>query len=257
MILALQSNNANYPVAAYFGDIGHPRAKNQEAEVNYALGLIKTWLAYYLKGTGSPPTGVIASPTSAPFDSNAVVRVASLHALASDTVTTEFAALPAVLVNPATDPAGGFFWDPLIMTGAEELKPLTVPPPESYVVPGSLAFYDMLVPAGGFMIAGQPTVTLHAVTAAYRVQLNVRLYDVFGAEKRLITRGTYTLQSAGNGLAIGPLDVTIRTYGNLWRAEGGHTLHLELTNVDSPYITPSRVPSATTVTDVRLDIPIR
>jgi hypothetical protein len=146
------------------------------------------------------------------------------------------------------------------MTGAEQLKPLAVPPPESYVVPGSLAFYDVPVSKlrdGGFTIAGQPTVTLHAVTAAYRVQLNVRLYDVFGAEKRLITRGTCTLQSAGNGLAIGAVDPTIITYGNLWRAEAGHVLHLELTNVDSPYITPSRVPSATTVTSVRLEVPVR
>jgi hypothetical protein len=89
------------------------------------------------------------------------------------------------------------------------------------------------------------------------VQLNVRLYDVVGTDKRLITRGTYTLQSAGNGLAIGEVDVTIPTYGNLWRAEPGHVLHLELTNVDSPYLTPSRVPSATTVTSVTLRIPVR
>lgn len=58
-------------------------------------------------------------------------------------------------------------------------------------------------------------------------------------------------------MPIGEVDVVIPTYGNLWRAEAGHTLRLEITNVDSPYITPSRVPSATAVTDVRLDVPVR
>jgi hypothetical protein len=186
--------------------------------------------------------------------------VASLHALATDTLAKDFTAPPAVLVNPLTDPAGGFFWDPLVMTGAEDLKPLIIPPPESNVVPSSLATYDVGVSelrAGGFTIAGQPGVTLHAATAAYRVQLNVRLYDVVGTDKRLITRGTYTLQSAGNGPTIGEVDLTIPTYGNLWRAEPGHTLRLELTNVDSPYITPSRIPSTTVVTSVRLEIPVR
>jgi hypothetical protein len=53
------------------------------------------------------------------------------------------------------------------------------------------------------------------------------------------------------------VDVAIPTYGNLWRAEAGHTLRLELTNVDSPYLTPSRVPSSTVVRSVSLQVPVR
>jgi hypothetical protein len=265
MILALQAVDPAYPVAAYFGDIGHPRATNKPGEVDYVLGLIKTWLAYYLKGAGTAPPNVVYAaltrPRDEPFDASNVITVATLGALATSSVGKTFDALPAVLVNPATDPAGGFFWDPLVMTGAEQLKPLPVPP-ESPLVPGSLATYDVPVSelsgGGALTIAGQPTVTLHASTLAYRVQLDVRLFDVDGTgTKRLVTRGTYTLQSAGEGLTIGDVDVTIPTYGNLWRADAGHTLHLELTNVDSPYLTPSRVPSATTVTSVRLELPVR
>jgi hypothetical protein len=90
------------------------------------------------------------------------------------------------------------------------------------------------------------------------VQLDVRLFDVDGSgTKQLVTRGTYTLVGATTGAPIGDVDVVVPTYGNYWRAESGHTLHLELTNVDSPYIAPSRVPSATTVSGVRLDIPTR
>ena len=73
---------------------------------------------------------------------------------------------------------------------------------------------------------------------------------------------TFTIDSQGIDQDVQPadeaeVDVTIPTYGNLWRAEAGHALRLELTNVDSPYITPSRVPSVTTVTGVRLVVPVR
>jgi hypothetical protein len=268
MLLALQTVDPAYPVAAYFGDIGHPRASNKTGEVDYVLGLIKTWLAWYLKGEGTaPPTVVYAAltrPRDEPFDASNVITVPTLDALSTATVAKQFPddpLRPTVLVNPLTDPAGGFFWDPFVMEGARELRPLPVPP-ESPLVPGSLATYDVPVAelsgGGALTIAGQPTVKLHATTAAYRVQLDVRLFDVDGAgRKQLVTRGTYTLQASGVGVALGDVDVAIPTYGNLWRAEAGHLLRLELTNVDAPYIAPSRLPSTTAVTAVRLEVPVR
>jgi pimeloyl-ACP methyl ester carboxylesterase len=264
MLLALQTLDPAYPVAAYFGDIGHPRASNKPGEVEYVLGLIRPWLAYYLRGEGTAPPNVVYAaltrPRDEPFNPADVITVPTLGALSSGSVSARLDGT-ALLVNPATDPAGGFFWDPLVMEGARELRPLPVPP-ESPLVPGSLATYDVPVAqlsgGGALVIAGQPTVGLHASTAAYRVQLDVRLFDVDAAGvKQLVTRGTYTLQSGTVGVPLGEVDVVIPTYGNLWRAEAGHTLRLELTNVDSPYITPSRVPSATTVTGVRLEIPVR
>jgi predicted acyl esterase len=260
MMLALRTIDPAYPVAAYFGDIGHPRAANKTAEVDYALGLIRAWLAYYVKGVGAAPPNVLyaalTSPRDEAFDAGNIVVVPSLAALATRSVSAQFDQ-PASLVNPLTDPAGGFFWDPLILEGARELEPLPLPP-ESPVVPGSLATYDVPVSqlsgGGALTIAGVPIVSFHATSAAVRVQLNVRLFDVAAdGTKQLITRGTITLQ----GAPVGDVDVVIPTYGNFWRAEAGHTLRLELTNVDSPYITPSRLPSATTVSAVRLDIPVR
>ena len=111
---------------------------------------------------------------------------------------------------------------------------------------------------GALLIAGQLAVALHAASAAWRVQLNLRLFEVDAAGgKRLVTRGTYTLESGTVGVPLGDVDVVIPTYGNLWRAEAGHTLRLELTNVDSPYITPSRIPSVTVLSHVRLKVPVR
>jgi predicted acyl esterase len=108
----------------------------------------------------------------------------------------------------------------------------------------------------GVLVAGAPLVRLHASTAAPRVQIDVRMYDLApDGTKQLITRGTYT---ADNGaLPVGEVDLTIPTYGNLWHVPVDHTIRFELTNLDSPYIAPSRVPSATTISNVSVQIPIR
>lgn len=265
MLLALQTVDPAYPVAAYFGDIGHPRASNKTGEVDYVLGLIKGWLAYHLKGEGAAPPHVVYAaltrPRSEPFNDGNVITAPTLATLATEIDSTSWD-LPAVLVNPLTDPASGFFWDPLILEGAQQLKPLPVPP-QSPLVPGSLATYDVpvhtLSGGGALTIAGQPIVRFHAFTLAYRVQINVRLFDVNAAAgtKQLVTRGTYTLESSTPGMPIGDADVSIETYGNLWHVQEGHVLRLELTNVDSPYITPSRIPSETTLTGVKLVVPAR
>ena len=264
VVRALRTIDPAYPVAAYYGDIGHPRASNKPGEVDYALSLIRAWLAYYMKGQGAVPAHVVHAARTRPrdeaFNPANVVTAPSLAALANGEVAAQFDG-SALLVNPLTDPAAGFFWDPLVMEGARELKPLPVPP-ESPIVSGSLVSYDVPVAqlSGGSAldIAGVPTVSLRASTLAPRVQLNVRLFDVDASgTKQLITRGTITLEGATVGAPIGDVDVVIPTYGNFWRAEGHHTLRLELTNVDSPYITPSRIPSETTVSGVRLRVPVR
>jgi hypothetical protein len=267
MVLALQTD-PTYPVTLYLGDIGHPRASNKKGEVDYVLGLIKSWLAYYLKGAGTAPvTQVYAAftrPRSEPFDPKNVITAPTLAQLASgaDSITWDERAL---LTNPLTDPASGFVWDPLLLEGAQQLQP---PPPgyvfpESPLMPGPLNTYKVSASqlSGGdsLTIAGQPVVRFHAFTTAYRVQINVRLFDVTvpAGAKQLVTRGTYTLESSAPGIPIGNSDVSLATYGNLWTVPKGHELWLELTNVDSPYITPSRVPSVTTLTGVKLVVPVR
>lgn len=264
MLLALKSIDPAYPIASYFGDIGHPRAANKTGEIDYILGLLRAWLAFYLKGEGVQPTfdirAAITRPRDEAFDPANVITAAS-HGELSTGVVTESFPRPAVLVNPLTDPLAGFFWDPLVMEAARELEPSPVPPPASAIVETSLATYSVPVGKLGrgspLFIAGQPTVTLTATTPAPRVQLNVRLFDIGpGGTKSLITRGTYTIDT-WSGLPIGTARVTIPTYGNLWIAPVNHRLRLEISNLDSPYISPSKTPSVTAISDVTLDVPIR
>jgi hypothetical protein len=266
MLLALQSLDPQnpYPITSYFGDIGHPRATNKSAERDYVVGLIRQWFAYYLHASGTEPLHVVRAAITRgrdqPFNPADVITVATYAALATGSVSKQFDG-SATLVNPVGAPSAGFSSDPVTMEAWRELLPLS-PPPEPAIVDSSLGVFTVGVAElnGGLplLIAGQPSVSLHAATLAPRVQLDVRLIDVApDGSRELITRGTFLLEGPTGPTGNESVPVTIPTYGNLWEAPASHALRLEITNLDSPYLAPSRIPSATVITDVRLDLPTR
>jgi X-Pro dipeptidyl-peptidase C-terminal non-catalytic domain len=260
MLLALQSQSAGYPIASYFGDIGHPGARNKAGEVDYVMNLIRAWLAYYLKGVGSPPEHIIyaaiTQPVETPFSSAKVIRVARYAELANDKREFPFPG-ERLLVNPASGLPGGPFRDPVLEAGlvaAGELRPYLGPEP--VIDPTAAAFEVVLTET--LLVAGQPRVKLDAVTTGPRVQFNVRLFDISdGGRVELITRGTYTFDTGGIAPPLDPVELTIPTYGNLWETKPGHRLRLEISNVDAPFFAPSQVPSTTTISNVRLVVPVR
>jgi hypothetical protein len=263
MLLALNEAEPGYPITSYFGDLGHPRASNKPAEVDYVLSLIRPWLAAYLKGGTAPAPKIYAAltkPRSEAFSSSDVLVVDSWDQLSTSTVSKVWNDLPTTLVNPVTFAESGITWDPFVMEGAEQLKPYTEPTVPSVRVNSSYAKYKakakQLSGGGDLTIAGQPSVTLDAFVTGHRVQLNVRLIDEAGPTDYLITRGTFTLESA-TGVDIGQRTIVIPTYGNYWRVAANDNVRLEISNVDSPYLTPSREPSSTVIKSVRLDIPTR
>jgi ABC-2 type transport system ATP-binding protein len=278
MYRALKGLDANYPIAEYFGDIGHPRAANKGGEVDYALERVFEWLDFYLKGSGAPSASchdpapqlrcdvlaAVTRPASVPFDGLDVLRVDAVDDLRTASGKETFSNDAVLTFNPAN--LGGLFFDPFVFSGCDPLQPVcTAPPPD--LVPGDLAVYTVPassiassagLPDGPFLVAGQPRVSIEATTPAYRVQLDVRLYDVSpSGESTLITRGTYALDSGSPLVPLGTQPVEIVTYGNLMQVGEADTLRLEITNVDTPYIAPSKVPSVTHISKVALEVPVR
>lgn len=256
MLLALQTIAPDYPITSYFGDLGHPRARNQPAEVDYVLGLIEPWLAFYLKGEGAAPQPAIyASRTDEAFNSADVLRVTDWSLLSTGSVEQDWTGTVTPLINPATCIASGVQWDPFVGIADGELQPYVTPPPPSDTGACSLSTFTFTT-TSPLTIVGQPTLTLDATVVGHRVQLDVRLIDVGDGAERLITRGTVTLD-AGLGANVGATQTVIPTYGNYWLVPAGHTVRLEISNVDSPYLTPSREPSTTIISAVHLRIPTR
>jgi hypothetical protein len=263
MLLTINRVEPGYPITSYFGDIGHPRASNKSGEVDYVLSLIRPWLAAYLKGGPAPAPRIYAArtrPRDKAFSAGDVIVVDSWHQLWTSTINKEWRGTPSPLVNPVTFAQSGITWDPLVMEASEQLKPYLETPPTPAFVSTSFASHSVraseLSGGGDLTISGQPTVTLRAFVTGHRVQLNVRLIDEGGPTEYLITRGTYTID-AGAGVDIGRRTIVIPTYGNYWTVPASHTVRVEISNVDSPYITPSREPSTTIISHVKLELPIR
>lgn len=271
MMQALRAVDPRYPIAAYFGDVGHPRAANKAAEVDYALNLLFAWLDFYLQGKGAAPAGVYAAITrpGPGFDPADVIQVANWDALATGTARADFGGPQIITFDPAN--ASGLFVDPVVFAGCAAFgagTALAAPPcaPLPDVVPGDVAVYtvsaaDLAASAGrapgSFLVAGQPTLRISLTTAAPREQLDARVYAVTSSGRQLITRGTLTLDSGSLLAPIGDAEVELRTYGNLGQVGAADSVQVELTNVDSPYLTPSRVPSVTTLHDLALSVPVR
>jgi ABC-2 type transport system ATP-binding protein len=267
MYRALRESDPAYPIKEYFGDVGHPRAANKPGEVDYALDRVFEWLDFHLKRSGSVAYDVLAAvtrPASAPFDGADVLEVPSVDDLATSSANEELAGDAVLTFNPAN--VSGLFVDPFVFSGCESLQTVCAAPAPA-IVPGDVATY--VVPAaqvaadaglapGNFLVAGQPQVAFDATTTAYRVQLDIRLYQVTDAGvSTLITRGTRTLDSGNAAVPLGAREVRIDAYGNLMELAATDTLRLEITNVDSPYLSPSRVPSVTGISNVSLTVPVR
>jgi hypothetical protein len=205
----------------------------------------------------------ITRPPGVPFDPADVLRVDSLDGLSTATAVKKLPGDAVLTFDPAN--LGGLSSDPFVFSGCEELDgACPAPPPD--VVPGDVAVYTApalaiaakaRLASGSFLVAGQPAISFTATTEAPRVQLDVRLYEVKATgESLLVTRGTYTLDS-GTGLPLGTQDVRIVAYGNLMQVDATDTVRLEITNVDTPYLEPSRVPSVTQISNVSLEVPLR
>ena len=98
----------------------------------------------------------------------------------------------------------------------------------------------------GFSFAGDATQT--------GLQLNARLYDVFpNGDAVLVDRGTRRISSAE--AATG--EIAYELHGNGWRFAAGHRIRIEVAQDDHPFVQFSSVPSSTTLSGVRLRIPVR
>lgn len=126
----------------------------------------------------------------------------------------------------------------------------TCPSPSGTAGSG-VATYTSNALAGDVTMIGQTRVATTVAGSGTEIQLNARLYDVFpGGRQVLVDRGVHKLtQTPG----VAAFDL----HGNAWRFREGHRIRIELTQDDDPYVRRSVQPSALTLRDTQLSVPIR
>ncbi len=237
------------PVGILLGDFGHQRASNEPVQRRLLLRSIHRWFDHYLRDRGAAPrSGVTAFEQTCPREapSGRRYRAARFVDLARGRVRIRGKDLQ-VVSSTGIDAAGGAALDPVsgmgdgcAVVGAGN--------------PGGTAAYSREVRRKRpLTLIGSPTIRAQlevSGAAPSNTELAARLFDVApDGTKRLVARGLY--RPSAQGLAVWHL------HPAAWRFVRGHTIELQLLGADPPYSRPSNFAFETTVSDLRLRLPVR
>ena len=245
-------------VSMLFADIGHPRApvsgaNAQGREVDKEMGyeIVKQWFQHYLMDEGTKPfDGVMVKSQVCPYEqpSGGPYTAATW---------AEFSPGELRISDPASRVIARDGGDPVIAGGFTTLVPACNQQPktdESGVVQ-----YDFPVtPAGGFTLAGAPTVIADvSVENGGESQIAARLLEISGSQQRIVARGVYRPDKSGRQV--------IQLHGNVYHFEPGTQARLQLLPKDGQtgiasalsYVRPSNDQRDVTVSNVEVRLPVR
>lgn len=100
---------------------------------------------------------------------------------------------------------------------------------------------------------GLPEVVVDYSLAGEDATLIAKLWDVSDQQRVLVTRGVYRISTAHGDPQAGEL--AFKLFGSHWTFAPGHTIELELSQTDAPYLRPNNLPSSIEIRDVDLEIP--
>jgi predicted acyl esterase len=257
----LKALDPRWPVEVEVADVGHPRAQNRPETWRRLNAQAFQFVGSHIKGSHEQETSVSSQPTLCEDDGDpdsnetAAERITARSPTQLSNGALEIAYAPGgTTANPAgaTDPNG----------------PLTDPVLADRVLPGGDKCRESAGPAlGGYTAYSEPLpdhatyVGLGTVTVPYELTgttatLNARVWDVApDGTELLMTRGTYRIDVPAYDTAAGTLQLPL--FGNHWPLGPGHSVRLDLTQVDTPFLAPSKVASSIEFAPPTLTLPTR
>ncbi len=240
---SLRARDPRADVTLLFGDVGHSAASNK-LTVNAAFNdqtasfFDRTLLG---KGTRRPAGSVLAFTTTcgAGVRDGGPFSAASWNALHPKAVVFGSAAAQTILA-PVAGAAVGPQFDPIATSDACKTA-------RAANEPGTAVF---TLASKGFTLLGQPTITTTVATTGRGGQLDGRLWDVSpDGQQRLVSRGGYRLLDDQKG------KVVFQLHGKGYRFAPGHTVKLELTGSDAPYLRASNSAFSVAVSLTSVSLP--
>ena len=102
-----------------------------------------------------------------------------------------------------------------------------------------------------YTMLGLTRVTVPHTGQGQDIQLNARMYDVF-------PDGTEVMVDRGERRVTNANETTLfELHGNGWQFPKGHSIRIELTQDDDPYLKRSNAPSSLLLSGAKLEIPVR
>lgn len=245
-IRKLTAADPNYPVWAFFGDIGHSYADNPHATWVAANGEANRWLGQVL--THRPVTEPRITATTVACESGQSVATYTAPGLAA--LATGIWTLRGTGAQPTTSLAAGgpesVAVDPIVNSGCRTISTQTDP---------GVAAWTFRPPAGpAAVLLGAPVVHVAVTPVGAGEELAARLWDVApGGTQTLITRSIYRITTAPGTTQT----IAFELWPTAWQLLPGHQLKLELTQGDSPTWRVDNLASALLLGPPTLTVPVR
>jgi dienelactone hydrolase len=247
----LKRLDPQWPVSVSLGDVGHSRAQNKPATWQRINADAFRFLQANIAGSRRGATTVTSEQTTCDGATGPVVTATTPEGLARGAFVVTYGGGTHTLTNPPSgiDPNGPAA-DPIASSGTCRTSP-------GPATGGYTGVSTPLRTAATYVGLGEVVVPYTVTPALGQAQLDARIWDVPPAgAPQLVTRGTYRIDTLnGYDAATGTLRLPL--YGNHWRFAAGHSVRLDLTQVDAPTLRPNNQPSAIAYGTPRLLLPTR
>jgi predicted acyl esterase len=254
----LKSLDPLWPVELAVADIGHPRAQNPAWEWHHLNDQAWGFLKEQIHGSHRQQTNVSSLPTMCPGPASSSTETGPIQdltgrtpeELANGSLTINYTS-GDTLVNrkppsfPAPDPLDpdNLQTDPAFGSALlhypgcrASIAPTTLPAARYTAYSQALDRPRIYVGLGSVHVD-------YTLTDANTATLDARVWDVGPDGKAfLMTRGTYRIDGNGTPAGYDPIpkgSLDLPLFGNQWTLEAGHSIRLDLTQVDYPTFLPS------------------
>lgn len=247
MYQRMKAIHPGYPVSVALGNFGHVTDPSQD-QLAVAYDLAGRFVDAHLLADGE------GAPEATVYSFDVTCGAGSTEAMSGrwEELTRARLILPgsneASISSATTDAAAGLATDPVAVGAAggsnsclRHDSPTEGAARWSWKVDGP---EEML---------GLPEVAVDYSLAGDDATLIAKLWDVSEQQRVLVTRGVYRISTAHGDPQAGNL--SFKLFGSHWTFAPGHSIELELSQTDAPYLRPNNLPSSIEIRDLVLEIP--
>jgi len=253
MVEKVRAASAGWPAYLYESDLGHPAANdNKLSEWRVINRQIGAFIGLHLRGAGgNPPASFQEQITRCDQSAGPVYRGATLGGPAPARVSFGSSSPGHATASAPSDAATGTATDPIAFYARNGQKGGCITLPNALPADGAMTSWTFPL-CSGMTLLGSPALHLAATIAGTDAEVNSRLWDVApDGSVTLVSRGMYRWTGSP-----GAVSITYAMLGNGWVFAAGHSLRLEVTQNDAPYLRIDNYASSIGYSSMRLVLPL-
>jgi acetyl esterase/lipase len=235
-----------WPVKLALADVGHPIAQNKAAVWSVLNAQANAFLDHYMMGAAPPALDASAQVTTCDASGGTIYQQPAWASLAPYRVS--FKSKLQQATDSAKDQPAGPLADPIAVAAMHGGRGACVVLPAASTSLNGHWDFPVTRP---FTLLGEAAVHLQAAVGGIDAEIDPLLWDLApDGSATLVTRGAYRFVGSP-----GTVTIDLPLQGNGWDFAVGHTIRLEVTQNDAPYLRVDNVASAIVYSSVKLTLP--